>query len=128
MRMRRRRRRILLAASSLAYLLVLIWLVSPAWRSAGDVPPDRARVSAAASGRAIGIVPLARPKALPGRLPGSPTVTATAPEASSTEPVSEVGTEETAGVPEESESPASPPSSAESSGQPHEETIIGFEG
>jgi hypothetical protein len=113
---------------SLSYLLVIAWLVSPVWRPADAPQLEQARVSAAPSGRAIGVAPLARPKALPGRLPGSTAVTTGALETGSTEPVSEAGTEETVVTPEESESPASPSPSPESGGSSHEETIIGFEG
>jgi hypothetical protein len=128
MRLRRRRRRLLLAAVGIAYLLVIAWLASPVWRPAGAPSVEQARVSAAPDGRAIGVAPLARPKALPGRLPGSPTVTANAAEAGNIEPVSETGTEATTVVPEENQSSASSPPSSESSGRSHEETIIGFEG
>jgi hypothetical protein len=127
-RLKRRRRRIVFAAVSLSYLLVVAWLLSPVWRPAGAPQLEQARVLAAPSGRAIGVSPLARPKALPGRLPGSTALTAGASETGSTEPVSEAGTEVPPVVPEESESSASPPPSSERSGQSHEETIIGFEG
>lgn len=128
MRLKRRRRRIFFAAASLSYLLVVAWLISPLWRPAGSPQPERARVSAAPGGRPIGVAPLARPKALPDRLPGSTVVTTGASETGSTEPVSEAGTEATAVVPEEGESSASQPPSSAASGQSREETIIGFEG
>jgi hypothetical protein len=133
-RLRRRRRRAFLAATGLVYLAAVAWLVSPLWRPADAVRPDRAPVSAAADGRAIGIAPLGEPKALPERLPGSPppgsstTNTTAASETQGVEPFAEAGAEASTGVPEGSESPVSPPSSGESGEGSHEETIIGFEG
>jgi len=119
--------------ASLVYLGALAWLLSPLWRPAEGAPPDHARVSSGAAARAIGISPLARLKPLPARLPGSSTVTASTAEAGSTEagntePVSEVGSETTATLPEGGESSATPTPEAESSESSREETIIGFEG
>jgi hypothetical protein len=128
MRLRRRRRQTLLVAAGFAYLLAVAWLVSPVWRPAGAQQMERAPVSAASSGRPIGVAPLARPRVLPGHLPGSTVATTGASETGSTEPVGAAGTEATAVVPEESETSSSPPPSSGSSGQAHEETIIGFEG
>lgn len=114
--------------ASLIYLGALAWLLSPLWRPADGAPPDHAQVSSGATAQAIGISPLARLKPLPERLPGSSTVTASTAEAGNTEPVSEVGPETTATLPEGGESSATPTPEAESSESSREETIIGFEG
>jgi hypothetical protein len=110
------------------YLGALAWLLSPLWRPADGPPSDHAQVSPGVAARAIGISPLARLKPLPERLPGSSTVTAGAAEAGNTEPVSEVGPETTATLPEGAESSATPTPEVEPSEPSQEETIIGFEG
>lgn len=135
MRLTRRRRRALRAAAGVVYLLLVAWLLSPVWHPAKAVSSDRVRISPVTSGPAIGISAPEKSPALPSRLPGSAVATVTGPETQATEVTGEsagetsaVAPEETAVPPETSESQSSSPTSAESSGHPHEETIIGFEG
>jgi hypothetical protein len=135
MRLTRRRRRALGAAAGVGYAVLAAWLLSPIWNPADPVSLDHVRISPVTSAASMEISAPGQPPALPGRLPGSAVASAVGAEAQTTEATEETAAEASAGVPEAtasvpetSESQSSSPPSAESSGQPHEETIIGFEG